>query len=178
MIVPFAEFVARVVDPGLDWTARHAGVERGRAAARRFLTAAAVQETGLAHRAQVVAGNPAAAGPARSWWQVEQPTVGLLLRHPLSGDRLRSLCAAAWVRPEPDDIWRAIEGHDPLACGVARLLLLTDPAEIPATEAAAWSCYAERLWRPGAWHRGTEPQRAALRAKWAQAWRAAVAATA
>ncbi|MGG5811490.1 hypothetical protein [Falsiroseomonas sp. CW058] len=160
-------FLAGVVDPGLDWVRLHTGISSGRAAARRFLLAVAIQETGLAARAQAVAGDAARAGPARGWWQFEAPTIGLLLRHPASSQPLRAMCAAAWVRPEPDDIWRAIEGHDLLALGVARLLLLTDPFDIPADEAAAWQCYAARLWRPGKPH----PDR------WPAAWRAAVAAT-
>jgi hypothetical protein len=168
-------FLTRVIDPGLDWAATHAAVHTGRAAARLFLLASALQETGLQHRAQVVAGRPTAAGPARGWWQFEEPTVGLLLQHSVSAPRLRQLCGAAWVRPEPDDIWRAIEGHDLLAVGVARLLLLTDPQPVPTTEIEGWTCYAERLWRPGAWSRGSVQQRQQLRAKWSENWRAAQA---
>lgn len=159
-------FLARVVDPGLEWVAAVGGVVRGRAEARAFLLAVALQESGLAHRAQMVAGDSTRAGPARGWWQFEAPTVGLLMRHAVSGARLEALCADAWVRWEADDIWRAIEGHDRLALGVARLLLLTDPHPIPVSAEEGWRCYAERLWRPGKPHPGT----------WGECWRAAEAA--
>ncbi|UUJ74512.1 hypothetical protein [Microcystis phage Mae-Yong1326-1] len=166
-------FLARVLDPGLDWVEANAGVSRSRAAARPFLLAVAMQETGLAWRAQIVAGDRTRAGPARGWWQFEQPTLGLLLGHRVSQAPLRALCRAAVVPAEPDDIWRVIEGHDSLAVGVARLLLLTDPQPIPVAEDDAWACYADRLWRPGAWSRGTPVERQALRSKWAENWRAA-----
>jgi len=166
-----AAFLAGIVDPGLDWIATHGGVHQSRAAARPFLLAVAMQETGLLDRAQRVEGG--GAGPARGWWQFEMPTVRLLLEHRVSGERLRQLCAAAVVRPDAGAIWRAIEGHDLLALGVARLLLLTDPQPVPVTEIEAWTCYAERLWRPGAWHRGSVQQRQQLRAKWSDNWRAA-----
>ena len=75
------------------------------------------------------------------------------------------LCQAASVRPEPAAIWRALEGHDALAYGLARLLLMTDPHPLPVAEDAAWACYADRLWQPGAPHR----------ACWACFWAAAAA---
>ena len=157
-------FLGKVIDPGLAWATADVGGALSRPAARRFLLAIAIQETALTDRAQRLAGG--AAGPARGWWQFEQPTIGLLLAHRVSGDALRRLCASAWVRPEPAAIWRAIEGHDLLAVGVARLLMLTDPYPVPETEAAAWQCYALRLWRPGKPHPG----------KWPDAWRVAGAA--
>lgn len=165
MISP-ASFLARVVDPGLDWTATNGGVHQGRAAARQFLLAVAIQETGLEYRAQQVAGDPTRAGPARGWWQFEAPTIGLLMQHNATAQRLAALCRAAAVRFEQDDIWRAIEGHDLLACAVARLLLLSDPEPIPVTANGAWQCYAVRLWRPGR----PRPER------WLAAWQAAQAA--
>lgn len=94
--------------------------------------------------------------------------VGGVYHHPVSACRLRDLCAAAWVQHEVDDIWRAIEGHDLLALGVARLLLLTDPRPVPLTTDEGWTCYAARLWRPGKPHQAT----------WPAIWRAAVEACA
>lgn len=174
--VPPSLFLSRVLNPGLDWTATHGGIHQSRSAAAQFLLTVALQEVGaierdgdvhgLAHRAQMVAGDSTKAGPARGWWQFEQPTIGLLFGHPVAGPRLRSMCEAAWVRAEPDDVWRCLEGHDMLAVGVARLLLFTDPRPIPLTEAEAWTCYASRLWRPGKPHPW----------KWPHAWRTAMAA--
>lgn len=144
-----AAFVRRVIDPGLDWVATHGSVHNGRAQVRLLLTAYAIQESNLEWRAQIVSGDSTRAGPARSWWQIEEPTVGLLMRNPATSNRLRSMCEAAWVRFERDDIWRAIEGHDLLAFGCARLILWADPRPLPITREEAWECYAHRTWRPG-----------------------------
>jgi hypothetical protein len=157
-------FLARVVDPGLAWVATHAGVQQNRAQARTFLLAVAIQETDLTERAQRIGSG--GVGPARGWWQFEMPTIGLMLGHKAASPRLSSLCEAAWVRCAAPDIWRCLEGHDFLALGVARLLLLTDPQPVPLTAAEGWDCYARRLWRPGKPHP----------AKWGHAWEAATQA--
>lgn len=169
-----ALFQSRVIVPGLDWLDETTGILQNRQAARQFLLAAAIQETNLQFRAQMLHGTNNGAGPARGWWQFEQGTIGLLMRHVVTGPRLKLLCDAAWVRFEADDIWRAIEGHDFLAVSVARLLLLSDPHPIPTSEVAAWTCYSDRLWRPGAWHRGAVEDRLALREKWSKSWKTAV----
>jgi len=51
-------------------------------------------------------------------------------------------------------IWGALETDDVFACGVARLLLWTDPRKLPAAddEDGAWEYYL-RNWRPGKPHR-------------------------
>jgi len=153
-------FLARILDPGLEWVATHGAVAQNRAAARPWLLAVAIQETALLERFQITTGS--GPGPARSWWQVEAPTIGLLLKHPVSRPRLLAMCQAATVRAEPACIWRAIEGHDALAVGVARLLLLTDPHPVPIGEAEGWATYT-RVWRPGKPHPS----------KWPAAWAAA-----
>lgn len=159
------EFLRDILDPGLDWFEHVTGITRSRAAARPFLLAVAMQESGLTERAQVVAGG--AAGPARGWFQFERGggVVGVL-SHGASADLARLCCAAAMVRPTPDVVWRTIEGHDRLAVAFARLLMLTDPAPVPTDMQGAWRCYADRLWRPGKPH----PDR------WPEAWRLAQAA--
>ncbi|WBV42709.1 hypothetical protein [Pseudoroseomonas cervicalis] len=160
------EFVQQVITPGAAWAEQAAGLTSS-IAARRMLLAIAIQESRLEDRFQVLAsGGP---GPARSWWQGEQ-TGGMIrvVTSPSVSQAIRSrgvaLCQAASVRPEAAAIWRAIEGHDLLAYGLARLLLLSDPHAIPETEAGAWACYADRLWRPGARHRE----------RWVTSWAAAV----
>ncbi|ONG56955.1 hypothetical protein BKE38_05010 [Pseudoroseomonas deserti] len=147
-----ADFLRRIMRPAAAWAEQAAGI-RSSPEALRFLLAVAGQESACTHRFQILAnGN---AGPARSFWQGEQ-TGGmiLVLRHGKTSAMARQLCDAASVRPEPAHVWRAIEGHDGLAYGFARLLLLTDPYKIPVDQAPAWECYAERLWRPGRPHRG------------------------
>lgn len=153
-------FLSRILDPGLDWVATHGSVQQNRAAARPWMLAVALQESALVERYQILDGG--APGAARSWWQVEEPTVRLLLRHEVTGPRLRSMCDAASVRHDPICIWRAIEGHDMLAVGVARLLLLADPHPVPVDEAGGWECYM-RVWRPGK----PRPE------KWGSCWRMA-----
>jgi hypothetical protein len=96
------------------------------------------------------------------------PTIGLLMRHDMTGPRLNLLCAAAWVEFDDASIWRAVEGHDILACGVARLALLADPHPIPDDEKSAWDCYAYRVWRPGAVSR--MGRSAECRDHWNKAW--------
>lgn len=160
------EFVQQIITPGAAWAEQVAGLTSS-IAARRLLLAIAIQESGLIHRYQVLASG--APGPARSWWQGEQ-TGGMIrvVTSPSVSQAIRSrgvaLCQAASVRPEAAAIWRAIEGHDLLAYGLARLLLLSDPQPIPETEAAAWACYADRLWRPGKPHRD----------RWVTSWAQAV----
>jgi len=160
------EFRRLIIEPGALWTFQTCGVPSD-TAAQRFLLAVAAKESDLTERAQVINGG--GAGPARSFWQGEL-TGGMIkgvtgFYKPAIREAARKLCDAASVRYDREAMWRAIEGHDLLAYGLARLLLRTDPGAIPETEAEAWDCYAERLWRPG------KPNKA----KWPKAWAAAVA---
>ena len=129
-----------------------------------MLIAIALQESGLRSRYQVLAsGN---AGPARGWWQFERGGgVRGVLSHPRAGTLTRALCERYGVAPREDAVWRAIEGHDWLAVGLARLLIWTDPAPMPTSWDAGWECYL-RCWRPGKPHHGT----------WVQHWQTASAA--
>jgi hypothetical protein len=133
-------------------------------AASIMLLAIALQESGLRSRYQVLPqGSP---GPARGWWQFERGGgVRGVLGHPRAGPLALALCERYGVRPTEDAMWRAIEGHDGLAVGLARLLLWTDPAPMPTSEADGWQCYL-RCWRPGKPHPAT----------WAGHWRTASAA--
>lgn len=160
-----AQFRAEIIEPGAAWLETVTG-QTSSLAARRFLLAAAYQESNLEHRFQVLNGG--GAGPARSWWQGEQ-TGGMVtvLTSPNVSASIRSkasaVCSAAHVRPEAAALWRALEGHDRLAYAMARLLLLTEPKAISETQDAAWSSYLW-LWRPGKPHIG----------RWPGAWAAAV----
>ena len=120
-------------------------------------------------------------GPARSLWQAEQGggMVTGLLRYRVESIRelATGLCVVRGVAPAAADVWEAIEHDEILAAGLARLLLYTDPARLPALgdEAGAWDLYL-RTWRPGAYSRGDAAQRAALRKKWAANYAAALEA--
>lgn len=131
-----------------------AGMDTDRA--RVMLVAIGLQESRLTYRRQI-------GGPARGLWQFERGTeksrggVWGVYLHPGSRELLRSLCAARHVIFTPDAIYAALESDDVLAAGVARLLLYTDPKQLPALTDAegAWRLYTERTWRPGKPHRKT-----------------------
>ena len=113
-----------------------------------MLLAIGLQESRFEYRRQM--GN----GPAKSFWQAEQGggMVTGLLRYRVEAirDLVTWLCAGRGVVPAAPDVWNAIEHDDVLAAGLARLLLYTDPARLPALgdEAGAWDLYL-RTWRPG-----------------------------
>ena len=121
-----------------------------------MLLAIGLQESSFIHRRQL--GN----GPAKSFWQAEQGggmVTGLLRYHDdRVRDLARGLCAVRGVEPTPSSVWSAIEHDDVLAVGLARLLLWTDPAPLPALGDAdgAWQLYL-RTWRPGRPHPGSWP---------------------
>ncbi len=121
------------------------------AAARVLLLAIGLQESGLQSRRQL--GN----GPARSLWQFE---LGSQLRgggiwgvflHDSSRGLLQQLCDARHCAFTPSSIYSAIEIDDVLAAGLARLLIFTDRAPLPALGDVdgAWVLYSQRTWVPG-----------------------------
>lgn len=130
--------------------------------AELMLLVIGLQESRFQHRRQLVGSPPRPTGPAKSFWQAELGggmVTGLLRYH---DDRVRDLavglCAVRGVDPSPRAVWDAIERDDVLAAGLARLLLWTDPARLPALGDAdgAWQLYV-RTWRPGKPHRSTWP---------------------
>ncbi|MGE8690902.1 MAG: hypothetical protein ACN6PJ_27415 [Achromobacter sp.] len=118
-------------------------------AARVMLLAIGLQESRFVHRRQI-------GGPARGFWQFEKGSrasrggVWGVFLHAASKNHLAALCKARSVTCDPDAIYAALEYDDVLAAGVARLLLWTDPKELPAVgdADAGWSLYL-RTWRPG-----------------------------
>jgi hypothetical protein len=128
------------------------------AAARRFILAIALQESGLAHRRQVVSGTED--GPAASFWQFEAGggCKGVLI-HSLTKQHMQDLCAAFNVEPTPQGLWEAMRYHDIIAAAAARLLVYTLPGNLPTTAAEGWTQYTA-AWRPGKPHPQT----------WAGAW--------
>lgn len=116
-----------------------------------MLLAIGMQESRFTHRRQI-------RGPARSYWQAERGggMVHGVLRHPLTRDTAVTVCDARSVQPVNEAVYVAIEHDDVLAAALARLLLWTDPAKLPALgkSADAWDLYI-RTWRPGKPHRQT-----------------------
>lgn len=111
--------------------------------ARVQLLAIALQESGLAHRAQI-------GGPARGLWQFEMGGCRGVLSHPastaLATKVARDMCGASTA----DAVYDDLSQDDILACCMARLLLWTDPQPLPVLGDvdAAWGYY-KRNWRPG-----------------------------
>lgn len=119
-------------------------------AARVLVTAICLQESGLATRRQY--GD----GPARGLAQFELGSklshggVWGVYLHRASSELLRLLCRDRDCNFDPFAIWAQLEHDDVLAAGVARLMLLTNPAPLPdvGQEQGAWDYYVN-TWRPG-----------------------------
>ena len=125
--------------------------------ARVLMYAIGLQESRFTHRAQVIDGG--GKGPARGLWQFERGGgVAGVLRHPASRFWANSVCNARNIPPQPLNVWLTLETDDVLAAALARLLLFTDPARLPAIGEQATSLrYYLRVWRPGKPHPETWP---------------------
>ncbi len=127
--------------------------------ARRFLLAIAIQESGLRHRRQVIAG-AGETGPASSFWQFEQGGgCRGVLEHHIVAPCMRGLCLDFNVPVTPAGLWEAMRYNDVLAAIAARLLIYTLPSKLPTTAEDGWKQYIA-AWRPGKPHPDT----------WAAAW--------
>lgn len=162
MILPLpispADALARIIEPALALLPPAMTSE----SARIQLLATPLQESRL--NARVQHGN----GPAHGLYQAERGgSVAGVLGNKATARYASALCAARGVPATSYSVWMAMTGDDVLAAGFARLTLWADPHVLPAVGAAedAWQCYL-RNWRPGAWARGTEAQRAELHARW------------
>jgi len=133
-----AEFAARILLPS---AARFPF--RDSPEARALLLAIAGQESAWMSRFQF-------GGPARGWWQFESEAVADLMNRPTTCLTLKGFCAEQFIPWDAGDLFEAVAWHDPLAYALARLLLWTDPAPLPAVgdRIGALMCY-DRLWRPG-----------------------------
>ena len=146
--------------------------------ARAIILTIGLQESLFLHRRQLVGNPPKPTGPATSFWQAEAG--GGMVRgvrlHPSSKKLAEGLYARFSLPAIDAAIWNAIENNDALAAALARLLLYTDPKSLPVvgdTE-GAWNLYL-RTWRPGAWARGTDAQKAELKEKFIAGYRSVIA---
>lgn len=149
-------FASEILLPGLRVVERVCGIAVTEPAAM-FVAAICKQESGLEFRYQRLLGDTA--GPARGWAQFESGGVKAVLTHPKTAEHAMGLCDYCHVNFRIDHVWRAIEGHDTLAIGMARLLVFADLAPVPTDEEVAWEYY-KRVWRPG------KPDRA----RWTRSW--------
>lgn len=127
--------------------------------AQALIVSICLQESGLTKRRQL------GGGPARGWAQFERVGIRGVLKHERSKAHARALCDAVTIAANVEAIHRAIEFHDVLTAGLARLLLWTLPDKLPARTSPidAWYCYIE-AWRPG------KPREGVWTANWEQAW--------
>lgn len=136
------------------------GLTRSRAA-EQFLLAIAYQESAWKWRKQVLAsGNP---GPARGYWQFEEMGgVCGVMTHARTRVWARALLERRGIPLKYAAAWEALATDNVLAAAFARLLVLSDPTQIPVDKDRAWQYYL-RTWRPG------KPDRGRWDGAWAQA---------
>jgi hypothetical protein len=149
------EFIKNALEPALMLLPAVMNTEQ----AKVVMMAIAYQESGLKYRAQIK-------GPAKSYFQFEQGGgVRGVLTHRSSKPHIQKALTELDYNADSDpaECYAAIEHNDILACCFARLLLWTDPAELPTDQDGAWDLYA-RVWRPGKPH----PE------KWAQSYASAI----
>jgi len=128
------------------------------AAAKQMLLTIAGVESGCLHRRQVPVAH------AMGLWQFERMGgVAGVLQHRATAAHAAGACRRRQIPAAADPAWRALERDDVLAAIFARLLLLSDPAPLPAGPDAGREVYL-RTWRPG------KPCSAA---KWGESWRMA-----
>lgn len=141
-----------------------------RKSARLLLVTFALQESEGKYRRQH--GN----GPARSLLQGELGggLVHGVRTHSATRAAAASLYFARSVPANDRAIWNAIEHDDVLAFGLGRLLLYSDPLPLPdvGDVEKAWRLYL-RTWRPGAYTRGTDDEKADLRKKFGENYKCA-----
>ncbi len=139
-----SDFLHKIVDPSLAFAAGITQIPVTDAARVLVMTIAG-QESDWRERRQI-------GGPARSYWQFEEGggVVGLFHAVP---QKLRAVCDALDIPYDTNTVFEAMAWNDTLACSMARLLLWTDSAPLPALhdKDGAWAYYL-RNWRPGAPH--------------------------
>lgn len=129
-----------------------------------MLYAIGLQESQFKYRRQM------GSGPAQGFWQFEKMGgVDGVLQHRTTAAQAVEICRARGVAAVAVDVHAALEHDDVLAAAFARLLLWTDAKSLPALGDVdgAFSLYI-RTWRPGAYSRGNEQQRADIRVKFSR----------
>lgn len=130
-----------------------------RVEARAMLICIALQESKLHARRQF------GSGPARSYFQFERIGIDGVFEHRITGPFATKLCLTLDVGPTTPAVYDAIEFHDVLACGFARLNLwrLRRPLPPQTMPDEGWWQYLQ-VWSPGKPHIETWAD------NWALAW--------
>lgn len=167
MSADIAKVIATAIEPAAALLPGHMDTP----AARVCQVAFGLQESRLEQRDQLERnGKNTVLGPALSFWQFERGGGVLgVLQHKASRVHAERVCKARGVNAESRAVWERMASDDVLAAAFARLLIYTDPLALPMAtdEESAWRLYL-RTWRPGAYTRGTDAQKAELRAKFAR----------
>lgn len=159
--------LAKVIVPALALLPPHMDSQQARVLVLTF----GAQETG--YRARQQDGG----GPGRGFWQDEPPILQALLDNQSSEVPVRNLCSARAVAPVASDMYWAVATDDVFAAGIARLDLWCDAAPLPSLGDVdgAFETYV-RVWGPGAYTRGTPAERADIRQRFHDNYRAALSA--
>jgi len=138
------QFRDRILDPGLYIASPLIDIAVTDEA-RLLLMAIAGQESAWTERTQTDAPNL-----GRSFWQFEQGGCNALATNVTTEPKLAELLDALEIPYTLPMIHAVVAWNDPLAVGMARLLLYADPHPLPAVgdQDGAWSCYL-RCWQPG-----------------------------
>lgn len=149
------DLLSKIIRPILRGFDQHFGIPHTPDAERVLVTICG-QETQFQWTRQVLSdGSP---GPATGRWQFEKGGgVRGVMTHAASKNFAKICVEARGVRWDEAAVWAALENDDYLACAFARLLMWTDPYAVPTEEQAAWTMYADRLWRPGKPHPAAWP---------------------
>lgn len=146
------DILVDAVEPALALLAKQGVFSDDRA--RVLIMAIFGQESAWQYRQQI-------GGPAHGLGQFEKGggVVGVLT-HPASRDKIKAVCAELAVPCDAESVYEALVVNDVLAAVMARLLLWTDPAPLPAVGdvQGSWEYY-RRNWRPGAPHPDMWPAR-------------------
>lgn len=152
------EFLARIVDPGMQFLAYALGpndfTARPTPEVRSMLLSTAGQESLWQFRRQIN-------GPARGFWQFEKGgALRGVMHHHATQARVQKICASLCIHLDEGSLFEAIAWNDHLATAMARLLLFTDAAPLPTVgeQETAWQIYL-RNWRPGRPRPETWPNR-------------------
>lgn len=141
-------FFPRIVEPTLQYMAASPSINIPLSVSARVVTMTiAGQESRWTYRRQI-------GGPARSFWQFEKGGgVSGVLNHPSTVLKAKAICGVLDIESDMTTVFEAMAWNDTLACAMARLLLWTDPAPLPAVgdKEGAWQYYL-RTWRPGMPH--------------------------
>jgi hypothetical protein len=140
----------RDIRPYMGWLSDITGKNMATDEAYVMMVAIAIQESQMKFRVQINS-NGSPLGPAMGLWQFEQKggVTGVMFFKTTS-DWAKEVCAYRGVLWDDREIHQRLAVDNQLAACFARLLLYTDPKNLPALDEPedAWDYYL-RNWRPG-----------------------------